>query len=98
MARVQASSSSRADVADILRYLRLNSRQGARRVHRAIDQTFSFLAENPFAGPSRTEFGVAMRSYPVRAYPHYLVFYLPLPDGVQVVRVMHGARNLPRFF
>lgn len=36
-----------------------------------------------------------MRYYPIRGYRDYLVFYLPLEDGVEIVHVIHGARDLP---
>jgi hypothetical protein len=32
-----------------------------------------------------------LRSFPVGSY---LVFYLPLPDGVEVVRVMNGRQDI----
>jgi toxin ParE1/3/4 len=36
-----------------------------------------------------------LRSSPVGSY---LVFYLPLPDGIEVIRVLHGSRDLDRLF
>ena len=35
----------------------------------------------------------AMRKWRVKDFDNYLVFYLPRPDGVSVVRVLHGARD-----
>lgn len=29
---------------------------------------------------------------------HYLIFYLPLEDGIEVVRVLHGARDWEPLF
>jgi len=34
----------------------------------------------------------------VPGFESYLVFYVPSPGVVEVVRVLHGARDLPRFF
>ena len=28
----------------------------------------------------------------------YLILYRTVPDGVQIVRVIHGARDLPHLF
>jgi plasmid stabilization system protein ParE len=28
----------------------------------------------------------------------YLIFYQILPDEIEIIRVLHGARNLPEFF
>ncbi len=37
-----------------------------------------------------------LRSWPLTRYP-YLVFYFDLPDGIDVVRVLHGAMDLPEW-
>jgi len=36
-----------------------------------------------------------MRSFPVG---RYVIFYLPLADGSDIVRVLHGARDIERIF
>jgi toxin ParE1/3/4 len=35
-----------------------------------------------------------MRHHPIQSFPNHLVFYLPTPVGIEVVRVLHGARNV----
>jgi toxin ParE1/3/4 len=49
------------------------------------------LVQNPLAGRERPELQRGLRSFPVGSY---LVFYLPLPDGVEVVRVMSGRQDI----
>jgi toxin ParE1/3/4 len=49
------------------------------------------LAETPFAGRDRSELRAELRSFPVG---NYLIFYVPTPDGVEVVRVMHGRQDM----
>jgi len=34
-----------------------------------------------------------LRFWPVTGFRNYLVFYFPLSDGVEIVRVLHGARE-----
>jgi toxin ParE1/3/4 len=46
-------------------------------------------------GRSRDELAPGMRSFPVG---RYVVFYLPLDDGIDVVRVLHGARDIETVF
>jgi toxin ParE1/3/4 len=46
-------------------------------------------------GAVRDELIPNLRSFPVG---NYLIFYKPLPDGIEVLRVLHGARDLPPFF
>jgi toxin ParE1/3/4 len=98
MPRIQYTLPSREDLVEILRYLRQHSHQGARRVQLAIHNTFQLLAENPGIGENRDDFSKGIRSFPVEQYRHYLVFYRPLRDGIIVMRVLHGARDLPRHF
>jgi toxin ParE1/3/4 len=37
-----------------------------------------------------------LRMWPVEGFPSHLIFYLPQEDGIEVIRVLHGARELRR--
>jgi len=41
-----------------------------------------------------------LRSWKVDEFPKHLIFYRPLPNerGVEIVRVIHGARDLEALF
>jgi toxin ParE1/3/4 len=41
---------------------------------------------------------VGIRFYPVRHFHNWLVFYRERPDGIEVVRVIHGQRDLESIF
>jgi plasmid stabilization system protein ParE len=43
--------------------------------------------------PSRTD-----PRGPHFAFGRYVVFYEPLPDGIDVVRVLHGSRDIDHVF
>ena len=51
------------------------------------------LAGNPMIGRERPDVRVGVRSFPVA--PH-VILYRPTDRGVRVLRVVHGARDLPR--
>ncbi|WP_309731973.1 type II toxin-antitoxin system RelE/ParE family toxin [Chamaesiphon sp. OTE_75_metabat_556] len=53
------------------------------------------LAEQPQLGRLRPELAENMRSLPIG---RYVVFYIAMPSCVQVVRVLHGARDLAPIF
>ena len=36
-----------------------------------------------------------LRSFP---FGRYVIFYLALPGGIEIVRVLHGARDLDAIF
>ena len=56
-----------------------------------IDRQFCALARQTHMGRSRPELGSDIRSMPVG---RYVIFYLPLPSGIEIVRVLHGARDI----
>jgi toxin ParE1/3/4 len=46
-------------------------------------------------GTARNELKVGLRCQPIG---NYLIFYFPIEDGVDIVRVLHGSRNIERMF
>jgi len=60
-----------------------------------IDDRVNLLAENPHAGEARPDLGANVRGFPVG---NYIIFYRPLDDGIEVLRILHGARDIPRVF
>jgi toxin ParE1/3/4 len=56
-----------------------------------IEAAFDMLAANPLAGRARDDLAPTIRSFPVG---NYIIFYLPLSDGVEVVRVLHGRQDI----
>ncbi|WP_249168243.1 type II toxin-antitoxin system RelE/ParE family toxin [Bradyrhizobium elkanii] len=53
-----------------------------------IDNAFQMLAENPQAGRQRPERGMKIRNFTVG------MFYEVFQNGVEIVRVLHGARDI----
>jgi len=39
-----------------------------------------------------------MRSFTIPRYPNYIVFYRVADPGVEVVRVLHAARDIDKIF
>ena len=62
-------------------------------------KTFEWLLENPGAGSPRNFRSprlTGLRMWPVRGFEKHLIFYQSVEDGIKVVRVLHGARDIPR--
>lgn len=73
----------------------------ASRVVEAAYETFAMLAEHPELGRKRTFQNPRVRgvhSWRISGFDNYLIFYRPIPDGVQVLHVYHGARHLENLF
>lgn len=83
------------DLQAIYRHLRSDDEAVARRFLEAAYNSFEFLAENPFVGRARPEFGHAdLRSWRVQGFRSHLIFYRPQEGRVQIWRVLHGSRDL----
>jgi toxin ParE1/3/4 len=67
----------------------------------AVQATLEMLAGNVMIGSpcgySRQSLA-ALRRWPVKGFERWLVFYLPAKQGIDVARVLHGARNLDEIF
>ena len=60
-----------------------------------VDAKFHLLAEQPMIGRGREELAPGVRSLP---FGRYVIFYEVIPDGIAIVRVLHGARDLGLLF
>jgi toxin ParE1/3/4 len=57
--------------------------------------TFEFLARNPGIGRARSDLDFTeVRSWRVKGFRRYLIFYRVMTDRIQIWRVLHGARDL----
>lgn len=84
-----------ADLAEIWAYIAEDSLRQADILAVRIDQEFKVLARNPSIGRARPELLANLRSFPV---DRYIIFYIPRPRGIEVIRVLHGARDLKPLF
>jgi toxin ParE1/3/4 len=50
---------------------------------------------NPYIARARGELCQNLRNFP---FGRYVIFYLAMPDGIEIVRVLHGARDLDAIF
>ena len=60
---------------------------------RYIDEKFVLLAENPKLGRALPELREGMRRWSIG---QYLILYREITGGVEIVRVVHGKRDLKR--
>jgi toxin ParE1/3/4 len=56
-----------------------------------VQESCQLLAIQPKAGRARDEVAPQLRSFPVG---RYVVFYKPQGGGIEVVRVLHSARDI----
>ena len=73
----------------------------AERYLTAVDATCRLLAERPYSGiayDSGIDRLKGLRRFRVSGFETYLVFYLPQETGIDVIRVLHGARDIKGIF
>ena len=91
MPRIVARPRASVDLAEIWAFIAEDSIKHADKFAALIDDHFRGLARRPQMGRGRSELAPDLRSFPVG---QYVIFYLPLPKGVEIVRVLHGARDI----
>ena len=95
MPQVTRRSLAETDILEIWDYIADDSLGAADRWVDHLDEQFRVLATQPMMGRARDELAPGVRSFP---FGRYVVFYVPLDDGIDVVRVLHGARDIDAVF
>jgi toxin ParE1/3/4 len=89
--RPRKTPQAEIDVTAIWAYVAADNIKAADALINRIERTFDMLAETPYAGRARHDLAKELRSFPVG---RYLIFYVPVSDGVEVVRVMSGRQDV----
>lgn len=79
------------DLDSIWDFIASDSVRAAEKQIGRIAEIFEMLVENPLAGRERAELRAGLRSFLVG---RYVIFYMPLPDGVEIIRVMHVRQDI----
>lgn len=67
----------------------------------AAQGTFGALAGSPELGglfKSRNPLFSGIRIWPIKGFRNILTFYRPIEGGVEIIRVVHGARDFTALF
>jgi toxin ParE1/3/4 len=86
---------AKGDLAEIWEYISEDSEARADTFLDEIDRKFQALATSPLMGRPREELAEELRSLPVG---RHIIFYRPAFDGVEIVRILHGARDIGNLF
>jgi toxin ParE1/3/4 len=90
--RYRIAHAARSDLDEIWCYIGASDLRAADEWLEVVERCFKMLATQPRAGQARPD----LRFLPVG---NYLIFHRPIEDGVEIVRVIHGARDYgPGFF
>jgi len=95
MSQVTRRPLAETDILEIWDCIADDSLAAADRWLDRLDEKFRLLATQPMMGRARDELAPGVRSFPIG---RYVVFYVPLDDGIDVVRVLHGVRDIDAVF
>ena len=91
MARILRAPRAAEDLIEIWAWIAADDAAAADRMLDLIEAKLRLLADNPALGPARPDIARELRLFPIR---RYVVLYRALPDGIEVVRVVHRMRDL----
>ncbi|SKB11555.1 conserved hypothetical protein [Planktothrix sp. PCC 11201] len=95
MSRYLITLPAKQDLREINNYLTRFSPVAVRQINEKIQQQFKRLADFPNMGQSCNELSEGLRRFPVE---DYLIFYRPISNGVEIVRIVSGYRNIEAVF
>lgn len=96
-AHIERTFRTENDLFEIASYIATDKPDAAIRFLDAAESTFKILASMPEMGRPRRFSNPKLsgiRSFRVDGFENFLIFYRPLSDGIEVIRVLHGARDL----
>ena len=93
MWRVVRSRQADEDLYDIWSYIEKDNARAANALIDEFTQKFELLAEHTGLGTSRPKIHPSLRFFPVG---RYLIVFRRMEDGIEVVRVVHGARSFKK--
>lgn len=91
MAQLKRTRQAEIDLLEIWEFIASDNPRAADKIIRALDDRSNELLENPELGPARNDVAKGMRHLVMDSY---LILYRIDGENIEVVRYLHGARNL----
>ena len=95
MKQVYITELAESDLAKIWEFIARDNIEAADSHLNRLKQECMKCAINPESGRLRPELAEGIRA---RRFGKFLIFYFATNQGIEVARVLHGARDLPRIF
>ena len=100
MRRVVVRPAADRDLEEQAQYIaRQGSTEAALRFYQAAERTFALIVSHPEMGRLRHFRKPALtgvRVFPIQGFERHLTFYRRVTGGIEVLRVLHGARDVER--
>lgn len=96
--RILRTPAAQADLTNIAEYIGIENHDpiAARKFLDDFEQKTLSYAHQPEMGEPRPDLGEDLRSFAFKK--NYVIIYSPLEDGIDILRVIHGARDYANLF
>lgn len=95
MSRYFFTRQASQDLTEIYNFVVKVDIKAAARLLDLLEDKCRALAESPKIGRARNELALALRSFPAG---RYVIYYRPVTSGVQIIRILHGSRDIESIF
>jgi toxin ParE1/3/4 len=95
VSRLHISPRASSDLIEIWSYIADDSVSNADAFVDNLYETMQLLASKPGSGRHREELAPGMQSFP---FGRYIIFYRAVSGAIEIVRVLHGARDIQSIF
>ena len=95
MKQFRLTSQAQSDLDDIWLFIAEDNTKAADSILDLLLSKFITIATQPSIGRSRDELRPGIRGFPVG---HYVIFYRNTPEYIEIIRVLHGARDIENVF
>ncbi len=98
---VTKTPEARQDLVEQATHIAADSLDAAARFLNAAEETFSLLGRERLLGELcrfRNRRAAGLRMWQIRGFESHVIFYRPTSEGIDVVRVIHAARDFRRLF
>ena len=95
MTRCEFSRQARDDLREIHDFIAQDSRRAAARFVAQLEEQCRKLARFPEMGQVCEDLASSLR---LHSAGNYIIFYTPFQDGIGIVRVVNGARDIEGLF
>jgi toxin ParE1/3/4 len=95
MARIVRTRSAEADTRAISKRIAVDNPQAAEQWLEGLDRTLALISSYPGMGEQVDQLDPGVRRH---SFGSYLIFYVPIENGIELRRVLHDARRIDEFF
>ena len=90
---------AREDIVEIAAWITLDNPMAGSNFLTALEETLQMLSDQPMSGLIyKISDNLELRRFRVKRFQKYLLFYRALDEHIELVRVLHGARDIPNLF